>query len=182
MDLLDIIEEKRFLGQEFLTWLWFKSEERGGTIFLPEAGEDIQLVFEKHMMLEYGEGENREKLICRGLMTELAEARTGLAMGKKLEQARMLLTRGEYEWNLSFKATLMEFRNVKPPKTMGTAEEGGDPEAVEGRLLEHISLHEMAVRTMDQLFRMFLALRIGAEWEREVGRMRAWIGKAQETH
>ena len=45
MDLLDIIDEKRFVGQEFLTWLWFKSEERGGTIFLPEAGEDIQLVF-----------------------------------------------------------------------------------------------------------------------------------------
>ena len=32
------------------------------------------------MMLEYGEGENREKLICRGRMTELQEARTGLAM------------------------------------------------------------------------------------------------------
>ncbi len=182
MDLVDLIEEKRFLGQEFLTWLWFKSEERGGTIFLPEAGEDIQLVFEKHMMLEYGEGENREKLICRGLMTELQEARTGLAMGKKLEQARMLLTRGEYEWNLSFKATLMEFRNVKPPKTMGSAEEGNDPEAVEGRLLEHLSLHEMVVRTVDQLFRMFLELRIGSGWEQELTRIRVWVKKAKETH
>lgn len=182
MDLVDLIEEKRFLGQEFLTWLWFKSEERGGTIFLPEAGEDIQLIFEKHMLLEYGEAENREKLICRGLMTELQEARTGLAMGKKLEQARMLLTRGEYEWNLSFKATLMEFRNVKPPKTMGTAEEGSDPEAVEGRLLEHISLHEMAVRTMDQLFGMFLALRVGPGWAEELRRIQTWVRKGKDTH
>jgi hypothetical protein len=30
MDLVDIISEKKFLGQEFLTWLWYKSEERGG--------------------------------------------------------------------------------------------------------------------------------------------------------
>lgn len=177
MDLLDIIEEKRFLGQEFLTWLWFKSEERGGTIFLPEAGEDIQLIFEKHMLLEYGEGEASEKLICRGLMTELAEARTGLAKGKKLEQANLRLIKGEYEWNFSFKATLMEFRNVKPPKTMATAEEGNDPEAVEGRLLEHIGLHEILIRTMDQLFRIFLNLRISEGWEQELGRVRAWIAK-----
>ena len=115
-------------------------------------------------------------------MTELQEARTGLAMGKKLEQARMLLTRGEYEWNLSFKATLMEFRNVKPPKTMGSAEEGNDPEAVEGRLLEHVSLHEMVVRTVDQLFRMFLDLRIGSGWGQELTRMQAWVHKGKETH
>ncbi|MGV1100192.1 hypothetical protein ACUUL3_12395 [Thiovibrio sp. JS02] len=177
MDLVDLIDEKRFIGQEFLTWLWFKSEERGGTIFLPEAGEDIQVVFEKHMMLEYGEGEAHEKLICRGLQTELQEARTGLAMGKKLEQARIRLGRGEYEWNLSFKATLMEFRNVAPPKTMAQSEEGGDAEAVEGRLLEHIGLHEMIVRTVDQLFRMFLDLRIGAGWEQELARIRAWVHK-----
>lgn len=175
MDLVDLIEEKRFLGQEFLTWLWFKSEERGGAVHLAEAGEDIQLVFEKHMMLEYGEGENREKLICRGLMTELQEARTGLAMGKKVEQARMLLARGEYEWTLSFKATLMEFRNVKPPRTMTSAEEGNEPEAVEGRLLEQIGLHEMAVRTVDQLFRMFLGLRTGSGWEQELARVRQWV-------
>lgn len=177
MDLVDLIEEKRFLGQEFLTWLWFKSEERGGTIFLPEAGEEIQVVFEKHMLLEYGEGEARENLICRGLMTELQEARTGLKMGKKLEQARIRLSRGEYEWNLSFKATLMEFRNVKPPRTMATSEESNDPEAVEGRLLEHIGLHEMIVRTMDQIFRMFLLLRIGPGWEQEVERVRSWVQK-----
>ncbi len=35
MDLVDLIEEKRFLGQEFLTWLWWKSEERGGVVALP---------------------------------------------------------------------------------------------------------------------------------------------------
>lgn len=177
MDLVDLIEEKRFLGQEFLSWLWFKSEERGGTIFLPEAGEDIQVVFEKHMLLEYGEGEARENLICRGLMSELQEARTGLALGKKLEQARLRLSRGEYEWSLSFKATLMEFRNVKPPRTMAASEEGSDPDAVEGRLLEHIGLHEILVRTMDQLFRMFLALRTGPEWGLELERLRIWVRK-----
>jgi recombination associated protein RdgC len=61
MDLVDIISEKKFLGQEFLTWLWYKSEERGGAILLPEEG-DILVVFEKHMLLESGDGESLEYL------------------------------------------------------------------------------------------------------------------------
>jgi len=175
VDLVDLIEEKRFLGQEFLTWLWFKSDERGGSIFLPEAGEDVQVIFAKHMILVYGEGDSSEKVICQGLQTELREARTGLAMGKKLEQARIQLVRGEYEWNLSLKATLLEFRNIKSPKTMATSEESDEPEAVEGRMLEHIGLHEILMRTVDQLFRMFLEVRIGAGWGQELTRLREWV-------
>jgi recombination associated protein RdgC len=72
MDLLDAIEEKRFLGQEFLIWLWCASEERGGSVSLPGRG-DVPVVFEKHMLLECGEGAECEKLVCRGQMTELKE-------------------------------------------------------------------------------------------------------------
>jgi recombination associated protein RdgC len=32
------------IGREFLTWLWFKSEERGGVIALPQRG-DIEVIF-----------------------------------------------------------------------------------------------------------------------------------------
>lgn len=181
MDLIDIIEEKRFLGQEFLTWLWFKSEERGGTVFLPEAGEDVQVVFEKHMLLEYGEGETQERLTCRGLQTELQEARTGLVMGKKLEQARLHLVRGQYEWHLSLTGSLLEYRNVRPPRTMATADEGNDPEAVEARLLDHMGLFEMAVRTVDEFFRMFVKMRIDRTlWEKELSGMQAWVQKGRQ--
>jgi len=45
MDLVDIIAEKYFLGQEFLTWLWYKSEERGGAIELPGIGDLTATLF-----------------------------------------------------------------------------------------------------------------------------------------
>lgn len=181
MDLVDIIEEKRFLGQEFLTWLWYKSDERGGTVYLPEAGADITLVFEKHMLLEFGEGEAHEKLICRGLQTELKEARTGLAMGKKLEQARIQIVRDEHEWHLTLKGSLMEFQSVRIPKTMTTSEESDDPEAIEGRLLEHIGLYEIAVRTIDDLLRMFLKIRISPDWNEEITKLSSWVNKASSN-
>ncbi|MGB5686939.1 MAG: hypothetical protein WBM35_14090, partial [Candidatus Electrothrix sp.] len=134
MDLIDLIEEKRFIGQEFLAWLWFKSEERGGSIELPGRG-DIQVAFEKHMLLEYGEGPESEKLICRGLQTELREARAGLALGKKPEQARIKIGSDEYEFSITLTAATMEFRSVRLPKTAGT-EDGDDSEGFEGQALE----------------------------------------------
>jgi hypothetical protein len=177
MDLVDLILEKRFLGQEFLTWLWYKSEERGGTVYLPGTG-DIHLIFEKHMLLEYGEGEAFEKIICQGLQAELNEARTGLRMGKKLEQARIHLVQGEYEWHMTLKASLLEFRSVHPPKTLAAAEEGESEEAVEGRLLERIGMLETATRTVDELFRIFLEIRTSPErWLEELARTRKWIHK-----
>ena len=177
MDLVDLIIEKRFLGQEFLTWLWYKSEERGGAVEIPGIG-DVLLVFEKHMMLEYGEGESFEKIICQGLQAEMREAHTGLKMGKKLEQARILLGRGEYEWNLTLTGSMFDFRSVRTPKTMATAEESDDPGAVEGRLLEKAGLYEEAAHLIDELFRMFLKKRISQDWQQELVGIRTWIQKA----
>ena len=180
MDLVDIISEKRFLGQEFLTWLWYKSEERGGTIFLPGAG-DIQVVFEKHMLLESGAGESLEKLICKGLQSELREARTGLRMGKKLEQARIYLAKGDYEWRLTLGATLFEFRNVSLPRTLSPNEEAADPMAREAKVLERIGMSEEAMHTVDELFRMFLKARISGDWQHELAALRQWIAKGMEN-
>lgn len=174
MDLVDIIAEKRFLGQEFLTWLWFKSEERGGAVALPDLG-DVAVVFEKHMLLEYGEGEFHEKIICQGLQAELNEARTGLRMGKKLEQARIVLGQGDYEWSMTIKASVFDFRSVKVPKTMAGSEESDDPAAVEARLLDKIGLYEQGLRLVDELFRLYLNIRLSPDWDGELTRLRAWV-------
>ncbi len=178
MDLVDLIAEKRFLGQEFLTWLWWKSEERGGTIELPSVG-DVTVVFEKHMLLEFGEGESSEKIICSGLQAELQEARTGLQMGKKLEQARIVLGHNSYEYSFTLAAALMEFRNVRLPKTEATeSDRGENPEEVEGMILERIFLFEELIRLVNVIFLKFLQVRLGEEWQDELIRVRAWIHKA----
>jgi len=180
MDLVDIIAEKKFLGQEFLTWLWFKSEERGGAIFLPGTG-DIQVVFEKHMLLESGKGESLERLICKGLQTELQEARTGLLMGKKLERARIYLARGDYEWRLTLSATLFEFRNVSLPRTVSPGDESSsEPMAWEAGVLERIGMSEEVMHTIDELFRMFMKIRVQPEWMYEKDGIKAWIAKGAE--
>ena len=178
MDLVDLIAEKRFLGQEFLTWLWWKSEERGGSVELPGEG-DITVVFEKHMLLESGEGESAEKIVCTGLQAELQEARTGLQMGKKLEQARIVLNHNSYEYSFTLAAALMEFRNVRLPKTESTEDDKMDnPEEIEGMTLERIYLFEELIKLVNTLFRMFLDVRLGTGWRDELQKVRSWVAKA----
>jgi recombination associated protein RdgC len=172
MDLVDLIEEKRFLGQEFLAWLWYKSEERGGNIELPGSG-DVLVVFEKHMLLEYGEGESSEKLICRGLQTELKEARAGLALGKKPEQARIRLARGDFEYSVTLTAAAMEFRSVRLPKTAGADDD--DPDGLEGQILERVALFEDLTGLVDELFRMFINIRASEAWNDELVKLRQWV-------
>ena len=175
MDLVDLIAETRFLGQEFLTWLWYKSEERGGSVELPGRG-DITVVFEKHMLLEYGEGEANEKIICSGLQTELQEARTGLQMGKKLEQARIQLVSGDYEYNFTLAAAMLEFRSVKLPKTAGTeSQDAANPEETEGMILERTYLIEELIRMVNELFRAFLDVRLSDGWTPEIAKIQGWI-------
>jgi hypothetical protein len=181
MDLVDIIAEKKFLGQEFLTWLWWKSEERGGSVSLPNQG-DIRIVFEKHMLLEYGEGQANEKLICRGLQTELKEARTGMFIGKKLEQARIRIEHDQYEWGFTLAAGLMEFRNVRLPKTADSEEDtSNNPEEKEGMILERVYLFEELIRLVNDLFRLFLFIRVSSEWRDELLKIRNWVNKSVES-
>lgn len=180
MDIVDLIQDKRFIGQEFLAWLWFKSEERGGSVELPGTG-DITVIFEKHMLLEYGEGESNEKVICRGLQTELREAKTGLSLGKKPEQARILLIKGDYEFGVTLAAALLEFRNVRLPKTVDSSDESDDPEAVEGRILERIALFEELSNLVNDLFRMFLEIRSGDQWTSELAKIQKWGARGIEA-
>ena len=179
MDLVDLIAEKRFLGQEFLLWLWYKSEERGGSIALPERG-DVTVVFEKHMLLEAGEGQEQERLICRGLQTELREARAGLLLAKKPEQARLRISWDEREFGVTISAALFEFRNVRLPKTVSEADDDDTPEALEARILERVALFELLCELVLELFRLFLNVRLAADWPQELARVRAWVAEGPE--
>ncbi|MGI6656275.1 MAG: hypothetical protein ACOX5Z_05540 [Desulfobulbus sp.] len=174
MDLVDLIQEKRFLGQEFLAWLWFKSEERGGSVEVPGRG-DVLVVFEKHMLLEAGEGETSEKVICRGLQTELREARAGLGLAKKPEQARVRLGFDDHEFGVTLSAGLFELRNIRLPKTVDAADEGREAESLEGRILERIALFTRLTDLVDDLFRMFVHIRASDRWNEELVKIRAWI-------
>lgn len=159
------------IGREFLTWLWFKSEERNGRIALPNK-EEIELHFLKRVALEAGEGEYSQGVVCHGIHAELKEGKEAIRQGKKVKEAGMKMTRDKSEWEFTLKADSLDFQSLKMPQTdwQETAE---DPS---GGLLERIYLIENAAKTMDALYEFFLKIRFAASWkEKEIPLLNKWL-------
>ena len=73
----------------------------------------------------------------------------------------------------------MEFRNVRLPKTEATENDKGEnPEEVEGMILERIYLFEELIRVVNTLFKMFLVVRVSADWREELVKIRTWVEKS----
>ena len=168
-------QDPAFLGREFLTWLWFKSEERGGPVMIPGTG-DVEVLFVRRLILEAGEGEYSESVTCQGLHADLKEGKAAIREGKKIKEARITLGIGTDQWELTLKADHFQFQSVKLPAGMAMSEE--ENEEKEGRILERIYLMERVLNTVDQLFAAFLAKRLSVQWsDEEILRMKKWVQK-----
>ncbi|MDD5475355.1 MAG: hypothetical protein PHU03_02445 [Syntrophales bacterium] len=163
-----------FMGRDFLTWLWFKSEERNGAILIPGQG-DIEIQFLRRIVLESGQGEYSETVTCSGLHADLSEGKAALRAGKKVREARIKMGVGSDEWEFTFKADGFLFQSVKLPSSF--EDEEGEMEK-EGRVLDRIGCIEVIMKTMERLFAYFLYLRRSEEWvSREAHRMDTWIAR-----
>ncbi len=160
------------LGREFLTWLWFKSEERDGAVALDKK-EEVELEFIRRIVLEGGEGSHAETVVCHGLNAELKEGREALRRGKKIREARLALRQDADSWEFTFKADRFRFQSMKLP---ADAEEDAGQKDEEGRLLERIHLAQRAVSIVERLFALFFAIRRTPAWAaEEIPRMARWL-------
>ncbi len=159
------------IGREFLTWLWFKSEERNGRVLIPGAGES-EISFIRRLVLESGDGEYAETIVCQGLHADLKEGKEALRQGKKITAARLRIAHDKTEWEFTFKADRFHFQSMKLPTL---PENDGEEIDREGQLLERIYLIEKAAGVMDLLFQSFLESRLSNDWEGELSRMQRWI-------
>jgi recombination associated protein RdgC len=141
---------------------------------IPGKG-DVEVIFSRRLVLESGEGEYSESVICQGLHADLKEGKAAIREGKKIKEARILLGVGTDQWGLTLKADRFQFQSVKLPAGMAMNEE---EEEKEGRVLERIYLAEKALNSVDQLFADFLARRLSGQWSaEEIPRMKKWIQK-----
>ena len=161
MDMVSLVQEKRFLGREFLTWLWFQSDSHLGVI-TPEGSQTVEIWIDNKITLESDDQENVEKVICHGENSEMLEAREALSQGKKVTQASFKLCMNDTEWHFTLDDCWLNFRGCKTPKVMLDKKE--DPD---GLFFEKAFLLQEVVRIVEQLFFQFVKIRISPEWMTE---------------
>ena len=104
-------------GLDFLTWLWFASEARGGLFDTPQHGRVAVALEGPLLFTRTGEGAH-EMALRHGLPTISAEAKTALLSGKKLERSKLTLAMsGDENWSCAFDTDAFVFRSLKLPES-----------------------------------------------------------------
>jgi hypothetical protein len=164
-------ERYKFLGHEFLTWLWFlieKDQEK-----LRQTDENLtSLEIGNRMVLENRLNESVEILTIKGDDAGLEEGMLALKKGAAVTEMNLVYKSGGYEWRFSIKGESFNIGNLKPPETAPVEAESDNEAAV----LEKIYLYEKVFNLMDNIYRYFIRIRISDEWNSiTVPRLKNWI-------
>jgi len=174
MDVLKLMEEKAFWGAEFLTWLWYLSENSGGEIEVEGHGP-VALWIEEHLVLEGPDSQSHENIIKSGDVAGSAEAAAALSVGKKVSRARFGLAQGEMQWSFTLDGASFDMRSMKIPKVEAEDEDADDPAAM---VFLRMSMVRRCLDIIDALFTRFASYRVSPEWEGATAdAMRRWTAE-----
>lgn len=101
-------------GLDFLMWLWFTAEARGGMVKLPDGGSVAVMVEGPLRMVMEGAGAH-DVAVSKGEPLLSAEVKAALMSGKKLRRARITLARGNEAWSATLDAVKFAWRGLRVP-------------------------------------------------------------------
>ena len=164
----------KFLGHEFLTWLWFMIETDKQTLM--NADKELEDIYIGNRIVLANSSHNRDEIITiKGDDAGLEEGVIALQKGAKVTEINLVAKAQENEWRFNVKGESLNISNLKPPET-GRMESAED---IEGAVLEKIYLYEKVVNLINQIYAQFIKSRVNPDWEKTVVKnMSRWIRQA----
>ena len=185
MQLIDRIEKRRFVGREFLLWLWFESEVFDATLETREHGS-FGLWLERKLVLSLAKESTRITAPNPGLGPE---AKAALQRGQLPQSAGLRITIKDTETSLVLDAerlaltglklnTVLDQEDEEPPTELmeeltGTRRKPGRAQeqledADDEVFYERMRLTTEVESVLEALYRDFLELRLTPAWDEHV--------------
>jgi len=158
MELLDLIEGRRFMGREFIVWLWFESELQE-TNLQPTGVDPLALWLEAQITLVLEKEESRLK---GAIPASSPEAKEALRQGKLPKEAKMRAVRGEREFVWTLKADTLALSGLKLPTQLKKTDEKHEV------FYERMMLLEDLEASLAALYADFVHLRLSDEWDDDI--------------
>ena len=173
-DFLSVVDAKRFLGREFLTWLVYRAEENGGRF--EHDGDVVEITLGDRVVLE-ADARPGERLTLTGEGDVRLEMGAGLRRGKLIDRAKLSLRRGERRWELVLDGGLLAYGSLRCPP-LGDRDLGAHPDPraqLENDLFLRMADVEATAEVIDALFGEFCRLRASDTWRRRMlPELRGW--------
>ncbi len=169
---LELMEQGRFLGEEFLLWLWLRSMTEGGAS--GEDGDGSGCFVDDSIQLVSERGEVKEISLRKGNPAESREAFEALSRGMRPAKMKLRILSGDLEWVFTLNAATLDMGTLKLPPSTG--------KAPHERLHDRIFLLEEGAGHLERRLKRFLHARS----EDPAGlqeSMQAWVraGRAGEV-
>lgn len=158
-------------GLDFLTWLWFVAEARGGMLKLKELGDWAVMIEGPLTFVMEGSGAH-EMVVRRGEPRLSAEAKASLLSGKKLRRAKLTLARGDQSWTCTLDGPSFVIRGLKLP-------EGEKLDAI-SKFQERVQLIDLFKEALLSLFDRFSDDREAKDWNKTLAEIQEWV-KSRKT-
>lgn len=166
MGILELIQQKAFVGRELLTWMWFRAETRP-TLELGRS-KVVEIEVLDPIVLEAHFGDAKSTTLKGGSPATSPEATTAVMEGKKLRRARFKLSCDGVDWIATIDAETMAISGLNVPRA------GRLPfdELLRFRCDFIMEFESM----LTELWGTFLEIRLDpSEWNRELKKIHGWI-------
>jgi hypothetical protein len=149
-----------FLANEFVLWLWFKTEHDFGSFNLPDG--PIDLWFDDKLTFLAQEEKKVVSAFNGGAPSTTPEAKLSILSGKMITEARLGMRRGDSEWSfiLRIRGGDLQLHGLKIPAVV--------KEGAEEMIYERMFLIDTVNRSLSALFEIFFRDRSGETWQTAV--------------
>jgi hypothetical protein len=161
----------KYIGNEFLTWLWFIIDT-DPSYFNRMDADITAMALGNRIVLENSVHEKNEVITIKGDDAGLEEGKLSLRKGAVVIELNIACKMENQEWRFTLKGESLSFSSLKVPDT-GPVENKDD---IEGFFLEKAYLFEKIIDIVNRLFDRFLTMRSSVEWTTSsVHNMRQWL-------
>jgi hypothetical protein len=164
----------QFLGEEFLTWLWYVIEKDQDLI--KNFDKDfVALEIGNRMVFENRRKESGERITIKGDGASLEEGILTLKKGALVTELNVVYKSVELTWQFTLKGESLNVSSLNLPNT----DVPESDEDLEGFVLEKIFFYDKILKLLENIFTHFVKLRLSNRWQNKmVPNIRNWIQSA----
>lgn len=177
LDIATAYNKYKFLGNDFLTWIWFLIETDQDISSFLNSKDTITLEVGNSIVLENKLGDkSKEKISIKGDQAGLEEGTTALKKGAFVTQINLISKINEDEYKFSIKGESLNVTGLKTPKT----DLSKNSDEIEGLILEKSFFCFKIFEVIDTLFLNYVEQRISEDWNTKgLQDIKNWIGSFQ---
>lgn len=161
LDIATAYNKYKFLGNDYLTWIWFLIENNHNISSIINSKDIITLEVGNSIVLENKLGDkSKEKITIKGDQAGLEEGTTALKKGAFVTQINLICKINEDEYKFTIKGESFNITGLKTPKIEILKNE----DEIEGLVLEKTFLTFKIFKVIDTLFLKYIEQRVSDEW------------------